>query len=179
MKNRNSIKGEYNVGYSIGSTGVRDFQELLNRRNSQLAAQMETNDDEHRMEFVKTFRGVDFINDAACENANGIYMALSNMTKQVTWITSFNQWDKIDVDLLQMIIRKVNAIVYYGTEDEQTHSFIDALSIRNEQSEDLETAVRIAFYASEQGDAVLFCPATSAEDCAERGCEFKTSVAQL
>ena len=136
MKNRNSIKGEYNVGYSIGSTGVRDFQELLNRRNSQLAAQMETNDDEHRMEFVKTFRGVDFINDAACENANGIYMALSNMTKQVTWITSFNQWDKIDVDLLQMIIRKVNAIVYYGTEDEQTHSFIDALSIRNEQSEE-------------------------------------------
>lgn len=183
-KGRNSIKGEYSFGTSIGSSGMRDFQELLNLRNEQLAGFKETfNDNEHRREFVKNFRGVDFINDAASENVNGIYMALSNSTKNVTWITSFKEWDKIDVETLQLIIRKVNTIVYYGTEDEYTRNFIDALNIRNEQSTDLETAVRIAFYASETDTAVLFSPGRVADDeyesYAERGENFKLSVAQL
>lgn len=183
-KGRNSIKGEYNFGSTIGSSGTRDFQELLNLRNQQLTGFKESlNDNEHRREFVKNYRGVDFINDAASENANGIYMALSNTTKNVTWITSFQEWDKIDVELLQLIIRKVDTIVYYGNEDEYTRNFIDALNIRNEQSDDLETAVRIAFYATETGSAVLFSPGRAIEDqhedYAERGEKFKLSVAQL
>lgn len=183
-KGRNSIKGEYNFGTTIGSSGVRDFQELLNLRNEQLTGFKETlNDNEHRREFVKNYRGVDFINDAASENVNGIYMALSNTTKNVTWITSFKEWDKIDVETLQLIIRKVDTIVYYGNEDEYTRNFIDALNIRNEQSDDLETAVRIAFYATGADSAVLFSPGRPADDqydnYAERGEKFKLSVAQL
>ena len=178
MKSR-SIKGEYGIDYAIGTSGVRNFQELLDRRNQQLAAQMADTTPEHRMEFVKSFRGVDFINDAASENANGIYMALSDRTKPTTWITSFTDWNSIGVDLLQLIIQKVNAIVFYGEEDDQTRSFIEALNIHHEQSEDLETAVRIAFYSSRQGDEVLFCHGTPATNCAERGSEFKSSVAQL
>lgn len=168
----------------MNSSDIRNFQELLDLRNSQLATLKESFDaPEHKMEFVKNIRGVDFINDSATENANGIYMALSNVTKSVTWITSFTQWNDIDVELLQMIIRKVNTVVFYGEEDELTRNFIDALNIRTDRSEDLESAVRIAFYASAQDEAVLFCPGTPAnglfENYAERGDEFKHSVAQL
>ena len=135
------------------------------------------------MENVKTFRGVNFINDAACESENGIYMALSNVSKPVTWITSFTGWDHIDDKLLQMIIRKVKAIVFYGEEDEKTRNFIDVLNIRSDNSEDMETAVRMAFYASSQDDVVLYSPGTPREEgantVAKRGNEFKMSVAQL
>ena len=183
-KSRNSIKGEYTYGTGIAGSSVRDFQQLLDLRKGQLAAHRDIFEDvEHRMEAVKTFRGVDFINDAACESANGIYMALSNVSKPVTWITSFTGWDHIDDKLLQMIIRKVKAIVFYGDEDDGTRNFIDVLNIRSDNSEDLETAVRMAFYASSEDDVVLFSPGTSCKESnstiSARGNEFKMSVAQL
>ena len=183
-KSRNSIKGEYTYGTGISGSSVRDFQQLLELRESQMAAHKGFFDSiEHRMEAVKTFRGVDFINDAACESVNGIYMALSNISKPVTWITSFTGWDHIDDKLLQMIIRKVKAIVFYGEEDEATRNFIDVLNIRSDNSEDLETAVRMAFYASSEDDVVLFSPGTSCKESnstiSARGNQFKMSVAQL
>ena len=183
-KSRNSIKGEYSYGTGIAGSSVRDFQQLWEMRESQMSAHKDFFDGmEHRMESVKTFRGVDFINDAACESANGIYMALSNISKPVTWITSFTAWDHIDDKLLQIIIRKVKAIVFYGEEDEGTRNFIDVLNIQNNNSADLETAVRMAFYASSEDDVVLFSPGTSCKESnsrvSERGNQFKMSVAQL
>lgn len=183
-KSRNSIKGEYIYGTGISGSSVRDFQQLLELRESQMSAQKGFFDGiEHRMENVKTFRGVNFINDAACESENGIYMALSNVSKPVTWITSFTGWDHIDDKLLQMIIRKVKAIVFYGEEDEKTRNFIDVLNIRSDNSEDMEQAVRMAFYASNEDDVVLYSPGTPREEGAntvtKRGNQFKMSVAQL
>ena len=55
--------------------------------------------------------------------------------------------------------------------------------IRSDNSEDMETAVRMAFYASSQDDVVLYSPGTPHEEgantVAKRGNEFKMSVAQL
>jgi len=183
-KSRNSIKGEYNFGAGIAGSSVRDFQQLLNLREGQLAAHQDYFEGaEHRMEAVKTFRGVDFINDAACESVNGIYMALSNISKPVTWITSFTGWDHIDDKLLQMIIRKVKTIVFYGEEDDKTRNFIDVLAVRNNYSEDMDTVVRMAFYASSEEDVVLYSPGTtcdgSGDTVSSRGKQFKMSVAQL
>lgn len=183
-KSRNSIKGEYNYSTGISGSSVRDFQQLLELREGQIAAHRDFMDGaEHRMEAVKTFRGVEFINDAACESENGIYMALINMSKPVTWITSFRGWEHIDDKLLQIIIRKVKAIIFYGEEDDKTRNFIDILSVGSGFSEDLETAVRMAFYASTENDVVLFSPGTPSEEgntsIDERGRSFKMSVAQL
>ena len=183
-KSRNSIKGEYNYGTGIAGSSVRDFQQLLNLREEQLSVNRDIFEDvEHRMEAVKTFRGVDFINDAACESMNGIYMALSNISKPITWITSFTDWDHIDDKLLQIIIRKVKAIVFYGDEDDSTRNFIDVLNVRSDNSNDMETAVRMAFYASSEDDVVLYSPGipctANSNTISSRGKSFKMSVAQL
>lgn len=182
-KSRNSVKGEYGIGYDFSAPAVRDFQVLLDSRMAQQSAFL-PNQKEHKMEFVKNFRDVDFINDSASTNVNGLYLALSDATKPITWITSFTHWSSIDVNLLQLIVEKVNMIVFLGKEDEETHQFIDALNVRHDSSEDLESAVRIAFYGSSAGQAVLFSPGTPAgieydDDFAVRGDEFKTAVAQL
>lgn len=182
-KSRNSVKGEYGIGYAFSAPAVRDFQELLNCRLAQQPDIMR-NTPEHKMEFVKSFRDVDFINDSASTNVNGLYLALSEATKQVTWITSFTGWNDIDVNLLQLIVEKVNMIVFLGEEDAETHRFLDALNVRYDRCEDMETAVRIAFYGSSAGQEILFSPGVPAgieydDDIAVRGNDFKSAVAQL
>lgn len=184
-KSRISVKGEYGVGYAYGSTSVRDFQSLLDIRSAQTLPE-DFQQSEHRLESVKTVRSVDFVNDSASVNQNGIYMALSNVTKSksVTWITSFDDWNSIGAELLQMIVEKVSMIVYLGKCDDATKSFLNILGVRTEVSSDMETAVRIAFYGSSSDQQVLLCPGVPAGEeygCsfAVRGKEFKNAVAQL
>ena len=55
-KNRNSIKGEYGIGYSRNTAEVRDFQELLDSRWAGLNNMEAQNYHEHKMEFVKNIR---------------------------------------------------------------------------------------------------------------------------
>lgn len=183
-KNRNSIKGEYGIGYSRNTAEVRDFQELLDSRLAGLNNMEARNYHEHKMEFVKNIRGVDFVNDSACTNLNGIFMALSDATKQVTWITSFTNWSDIELNLLQLIVEKVNNIIFFGDNNEESRIFFDALNINHDWCNDLETAVRIAFYSTPAGDEILFSPGIPADaqfndSTAERGTQFKKAVAQL
>ncbi|SRR5574344_1006406 len=183
-KSKSSVKGEYSFADSINSPTIRNFQALLDSRNRQLSATTEMmSGNEHKMEFVKTIRGIDFINDSASSNANGIYMALSNVEKKVTWITSFTEWGKLDEDLVTLISQKVEKVIFYGYEDSKTETFLDALHIHNECSTDLETVVRTAFYSTNFNQAVLFSPGIPAGDdfqnYSERGENFKKAVAQL
>ena len=83
-----SVKGDYGFERGIAGSEIRDLQGLLNSRRTQMAtlASNGFGAPEHKMEFVKNIRGVDFVNDAASENVNGVYMALSNLQKQTVWI---------------------------------------------------------------------------------------------
>ncbi len=173
------------MGYSYGNTGVRDFQSLLDIRSAQMSSR-EVQAPEHRLETVKTVRTIDFVNDSASINQNGIYMALSNATKSksITWITSFDDWNAIGAELLQMIVEKVNMIVYLGKCSDDTKSFLNILGVRTEVCADMETAVRVAFYGSSSNQQVLLCPGVPAGEefdgsYAVRGKEFKNAVAQL
>ena len=41
---------------------------------------------EHRLEFVNTVHGIDFINDSKATNVNSAWFALESMQKPVIWI---------------------------------------------------------------------------------------------
>ena len=41
---------------------------------------------EHRLEFVLTINGIDFINDSKATNVNASWFALESMRKNVVWI---------------------------------------------------------------------------------------------
>lgn len=183
-KSRTSVKGEYNFGTSISSPAIRNFQELLNSRNCQLESANKTlTGKEHKMEFVKTIRGIDFINDSASSNLNGIYMALANTDKKVTWITSFTEWNKLNSDFMALIVEKVDHVVFYNHTNPKAEVVLNAMNISTDSTNDLETAVRTAFYATKLNGSVLFSPGVPAtepySDYAERGDYFKLAVAQL
>lgn len=186
MKRITSLKGEYGIGFEIGGAEIRDLQSLIAIRKEQIATipNESANALEHRMELVKNIRGIDFINDAATSNANGIYMTLSNLQKKVIWITGFDQWGEtgnLFADLMQFIKENVASVVFVGDEASPSRSIIEGMDVSTEYASDMETAVRTAFYSAGSNQAVLYCPGTPAKDesISDRGYAFKNAVAQL
>lgn len=188
MKKITSVKGEYGIGFEIGGSEIRDLQGLLNSRRTQVET-IATNGfgaPEHKMEFVKNIRGIDFINDAASVNANGVYMALYNLQKKAVWITSFEQWGEaggLFGELMQFISTKISSVVFVGNENSPSRATLEGLGARTEYAPDMESAVRMAFYSAGINQAVLYSPGSPAENegCTieKRGSSFKDAVAQL
>ena len=187
MKKITSVKGEYGIGFEIGGSEIRDLQGLLSSRRAQMAA-MATNGfgaPEHKMEFVKNIRGIDFINDAASVNVNGVYMALSNLQKKAVWVTSFEQWGEaggLFAELMQFISTKITSVVFVGNENSPSRTILEGMGVTTEHAADMESAVRTAFYSAGINHAVLYSPGTPAEQgetIESRGGAFKDAVAQL
>ena len=138
---------------------------------------------EHKLEFVKNIKGIDFINDSRSSNPNAVWYALETMTKPVTWITNIEKVENITDSLITSINNKVKKIVVQGVYKNEIVDFFSNINIESFFIMNLEDAVRTAFYASEDGDVVLFSPgshcAGTYESYRERGYKFKDAVAQL
>ena len=183
-----SVKGDYRFDRGIAGSEIRDLQGLLNSRRTQVAS-MAANGfgtPEHKMEFVKNIRGIDFVNDAASINVNGVYMALSNLQKKAVWITSFEQWGEaggLFAELMQFISKNITSVVFVGNELSPSRSLLEGMGVPTEYAPDMESAVRTAFYSSGINHTVLYCPGTPADNQGDsiekRGSAFKDAVAQL
>ncbi|HEY4153815.1 MAG TPA: UDP-N-acetylmuramoyl-L-alanine--D-glutamate ligase [Puia sp.] len=138
---------------------------------------------EHRMEFVSTVRGVEFINDSKATNVNSTWYALESMQKPVILI--LGGIDKgNDYSLIRNLVReKVKAIVCMG---------VDNLKIQEAFKNDVgvmvstgsaKEAVKSSFHLAEKGDVVLLSPACASFDLfknyEDRGRQFKEAVRDL
>lgn len=184
MKRNYSLKGEYSIGYDTSAPSVSNYQRLLNSRQSALQNFDEGfGSPEHKMEYVKKFRGIDFINDSACCNVNGLYLTLSNIEQKITWITEFSEWGEMSDELIRMMMSKVSHVIFYKEIDAHAKALLDALNIECECCPNIESAVRAAFYASTTNQPVVFCPGKQAsgiyDTYADRGNAFKNAIAQL
>jgi len=137
---------------------------------------------EHRMEYVATIRGVDFINDSKATNINSTWYALESMKKPTVLI--LGGVDKgNDYSLIEDLVKeKVKAIVCLGIDNDKIHkAFGNAVPIVDTQSAYL--AVHRAFDFAEQGDVVLLSPACASFDLfknyEDRGKQFKEAVKAL
>jgi UDP-N-acetylmuramoylalanine--D-glutamate ligase len=138
---------------------------------------------EHRMEYVSTVRGVEFINDSKATNVNSTWFALESMTKPVVLI--LGGIDKgNDYSLLRELVReKVKAIVCMGVDNRKIHeAFHDDVSVMVNTGGALE-AVLAAFHFANKGDVVLLSPACASFDLfknyEDRGKQFKQAVMDL
>jgi len=138
---------------------------------------------EHRMEYVSTIRGVEFINDSKATNVNAVWYALESMTKPTVLI--MGGVDKgNDYNLIADLVKeKVKAIICLGTDNKKIHEFFgkDISPIVNTSS--AAEAVFAAFHYSTKGDAVLLSPACASFDLftnyEDRGNQFKKAVKEL
>jgi UDP-N-acetylmuramoylalanine--D-glutamate ligase len=138
---------------------------------------------EHRMEYVSTVRGVEFINDSKATNVNSTWYALESMDKPTILI--LGGVDKgNDYGLIRDLVKeKVKAIVCMGVDNRKIHEAFQndvALMVNTGSAEE---AVKAAFHFATKGDTVLLSPACASFDLfknyEDRGRQFKEAVRDL
>jgi UDP-N-acetylmuramoylalanine--D-glutamate ligase len=138
---------------------------------------------EHRMEFVATIRGIEFINDSKATNVNSTWYALESMTKPTVLI--LGGVDKgNDYSLIQELVKeKVKAIICMGTDNRKIHEAFGNMVSTIVNTENAIDAVQASFHFATKGDVVLLSPACASFDLfknyEDRGNQFKRAVKEL
>lgn len=138
---------------------------------------------EHRMEYVITVRGIDFINDSKATNINSTWYALENMRKPTVLI--LGGVDKgNDYSLIEELVeQKVTAIVCMGVENTKIHDVFDKKVLHVIDASSAKEAVQLAFSLAEKEGVVLLSPACASFDLfrnyEDRGKQFKEAVMEL
>ncbi|MBS1626336.1 MAG: UDP-N-acetylmuramoyl-L-alanine--D-glutamate ligase [Bacteroidetes bacterium] len=145
---------------------VKDFQSL-----------------EHRMEFVATVRGVEFINDSKATNVNSTWFALESMNKATVLILGGTDKGN-DYALIEDLVKsKVKAIVCLGVDNKKIIAAFKNIVPTIIETNSANECVKTAFKLSEKGDTVLLSPACASFDLfknyEDRGKQFKEAVKEL
>jgi UDP-N-acetylmuramoylalanine--D-glutamate ligase len=138
---------------------------------------------EHRLEFVNTVHGMDFINDSKATNVNSTWFALESMQKPVVWIVGGVDKGN-DYEMLRDLVKdKVKAIVCLGTDNKKIHEAFKDIVADITDTASAEEAVNVSYRKGKKGDAVLLSPCCASFDLfknyEDRGRQFKAAVRAL
>ena len=138
---------------------------------------------EHRLEYVLTVHGIDFINDSKATNVNACWFALESMNKGVVWIVGGVDKGNDYSELAEMVDEKVKAIICLG---ENNQNIIDAFKDKVDtivQASTMSEAVNQSYSLANKGETVLLSPACASFDLfanyEDRGVQFKKSARTL
>lgn len=138
---------------------------------------------EHRLEYVATVRGVDFINDSKGTNVNSVWFALESMTKPTILLLGGQDKGNNYHEIEDLVREKVKAIVCLGVHNEPIHQFFDDIVETIVDTNSAKDAVKAAYALADKGDVVLLSPACASFDLfknyEDRGRQFKDAVREL
>ncbi|MBU6307227.1 MAG: UDP-N-acetylmuramoyl-L-alanine--D-glutamate ligase [Bacteroidetes bacterium] len=138
---------------------------------------------EHRMEYVATVRGIEFINDSKATNINSTWYALESMTRPTVLILGGVDKGNDYTLLADGIREKVKAIICLGKDTQKIHEAFQKLVPIMVDTQSAEEAVHTAFRIATKGDTVLLSPACASFDLfknyEDRGQQFKKAVKDL
>ena len=180
--NKLALKGSHNIFNSMAAAmAARVFEVSDDVIRKSL---IDFENIEHRLEYVLTVHGVDFINDSKATNVNATWYALESMNKPFIWIVGGVDKGNDYLELIKVVKNKsVKAIICLGKNNEKiSEAFKSEVDII-EHANDMHEAVTKSYSFSEAGDAVLLSPACASFDLFEnfehRGIEFKKMARSL
>jgi UDP-N-acetylmuramoylalanine--D-glutamate ligase len=138
---------------------------------------------EHRLEFVATIKGIDFINDSKATNVNSTWFALESMIKPAVLIMGGVDKGNDYTIIKQLVKEKVKAIICLGKDNELLHrAFAEEVGYIVD-TESMEQAVKMAYNIADKGEVVLLSPCCASFDLfdnyEDRGRQFKRNVRNL
>jgi len=138
---------------------------------------------EHRLEYVATVRGVEFINDSKATNVNSVWFALESMKKPTILILGGQDKGNDYSEILELVKEKVKVIVCLGVNNQPIHDSFDKVVETIVETNSALEAVQAAYSYAENGDVVLLAPACASFDrfnnYEDRGQQFKDAVKNL
>jgi UDP-N-acetylmuramoylalanine--D-glutamate ligase len=138
---------------------------------------------EHRLEYVMTVNGIEFVNDSKATNINSTWYALECFHKPIVLI--LGGVDKgNDYAMLEGLVKeKVKAIVCLGIDTKKIHRAFKSMVTEIIDVTSADDAVKESYRLAKPGDVVLLSPACASFDLFEnyedRGRKFKAAVRGL
>jgi UDP-N-acetylmuramoylalanine--D-glutamate ligase len=137
---------------------------------------------EHRMELVRTLRGVDFINDSKATNIDSTVWALNNISKRAVLIAGGRDKGSDFGSLRELVARKVRVAVLVGEASDRIAQAWEG-TVPVKQVGSFEEAVTAASREAREGEIVLLSPMCKSfdlfTDYEHRGRTFKDLVSRL
>jgi UDP-N-acetylmuramoylalanine--D-glutamate ligase len=176
-----ALPGKHNLNNSMAAGIASRLIEIRKETVRESFADFENI--EHRLEFVTSVHGIDFINDSKATNVNSTWYALESMDRPVIWIAGGVDKGNDYAILTELVKANVKAIVCLGLENQKiVDAFKDIVPVIIETGS-AEEAVQTAYRLGKKGDAVLLSPACASFDLFEnyedRGRKFKGAVRSL
>ncbi|MBW2108012.1 MAG: UDP-N-acetylmuramoyl-L-alanine--D-glutamate ligase [Deltaproteobacteria bacterium] len=136
----------------------------------------------HRLQDVKTVRGVRYVDDSKGTNVGAVVRALDSYDAPVILIMGGRDKGGDYGPLKKPVAKKVKRLIVLGEAKGRIAAVLGAMT-EYEQVKDLEQAVRLASNAARPGDVVLLSPGCSSfdmfHDYKERGDAFSRAVEAL
>jgi UDP-N-acetylmuramoylalanine--D-glutamate ligase len=176
-----SMQGKHNAYNSMASGIASRVLEI--RKDTIRECLTDFQGVEHRLEPVIKVHGIEFINDSKATNVNSTWYAMESMKGKVVWIVGGIDKGN-DYAILHSLVRdKVKSIVCLGKDNTKIHSSFDGIIDTVVDTDNMEEAVRTAYYLAGEGDIVLLSPCCASFDLFEnyedRGRQFKNAVRNL
>jgi len=139
---------------------------------------------EHRMETVRHWNGVEFINDSKSTDIESTYYSLELINAPITWIVGSTELETDYSHVLKFVKYKVvNLIVFGKSNDTSLFDMYSCLVDCYVKKESLNEALEFVTSKTKSGSVVLFSPACSSfdlyEDFQDRGEHYRKLVNNL
>ncbi|MBA3665246.1 MAG: UDP-N-acetylmuramoyl-L-alanine--D-glutamate ligase [Bacteroidetes bacterium] len=176
-----ALQGKHNVYNSMAASlasRIVDVRKEIIRESLQ-----DFQNIEHRLEFVASINGIEFINDSKATNINSTWYALESMQKPVVWICGGQDKGNDYNELSELVKAKVKAIICLGKDNQKIVEAFKGLVDVIVETDNASDAVAASYKIGKKGDVVLLSPACASFDLfqnyEDRGMQFKGAVRSL
>lgn len=176
-----ALQGKHNVYNSMAASLASS---IVNIRSEVIRESLQDFQNvEHRLEFVASINGIEFINDSKATNVNSTWYALESMSKPTVWIVGGQDKGNNYDDLIDLVKAKVKAIVCLGKDNKKlVKAFKNHVELLVE-TDNAADAVSTSYKIAKKGDVVLLSPACASFDLfknyEDRGLQFKAAVRSI
>lgn len=179
--NEIGLKGRHNLNNGLATALAARAAEI---QNDIIRESLRTFEGvEHRLEHVRTIKGVRYINDSKATNINAVWFALDSFDTPMVLILGGRDKGNDYSELAEQLRKKVHTIVAIGEARPLIEEQLKDVVPRLKPAGTMEEAVRTARNVAKKGEIVLLSPACSSFDMFEnyehRGNEFKRIVNNL
>lgn len=133
--------------------------------------------DPHRLEYLGTINGVDYINDSKATNVDSVFWALDAIHKPMVWIAGGQDKGNDYSVLLPLVSKKVKALICLGLDNSKLIKMFSGIVPIIKDTQAMSAAIEEAAQISEKGDVILLSPACASFDLfknyEDRGNQFK------
>lgn len=175
------LPGQHNLQNGMATALAARAKEIKNEFISESLKTFEGV--EHRLEQVRTYKGIRYVNDSKATNINAVWFALRSFTMPMVLILGGRDKGNDYTQLEKELREKVHTVIAIGEAKEQIKKQIGNIVPNLREAGSMKEAVKLAKKAAKRGEIVLLSPACSSFDMFEnfedRGNQFKQAVLDL